>query len=243
MGALDKAAVVVAHPGHELMVHHFMELHQPLYFCLTDGSGGAAQPRMDSTARLLQSVGATAGSIYGRLADREIYQLLLDHKVNVFVELCDELARSLIDGGITIIAGDAIEGFNPIHDVCRALIDGAAARAGRAKSYEFSLDETPRAAPGALRLALDDDALQRKLEAARAYPESGREVEWALERFGAARFADEFLNPSSMEAKVAEFAAARPRYETYGQVRVHEGRYRDVIRYGEHVLPVFVALG
>ena len=38
-----RTAVVVGHPGHELMVYHWIESHRPLYCCLTDGSGGAAE--------------------------------------------------------------------------------------------------------------------------------------------------------------------------------------------------------
>ena len=34
-----KAALIVAHPGHELRVHHWMELARPLVLVLTDGSG------------------------------------------------------------------------------------------------------------------------------------------------------------------------------------------------------------
>jgi hypothetical protein len=241
MDAPDRAAVVVAHPGHELMIHHFMERHRPLYFCLTDGSGGAAQPRMESTARLLQAVGATPGPICSRFTDREIYRLLLDHRTDVFVSLRDELAHSLADAGITCVVGDAMEGVNPVHDICRALIDSAATRVA-AQSFEFSLDESPRAKPGALQLSLDGDALTRKLDAARAYPAMRREVEWALERFGVEQFANECLNPSSWSEMTDEFATARPRYETYGQLRVQEGRYHDVIRYREHVLPIFTAL-
>jgi hypothetical protein len=36
---LGKTAVIVAHPGHEMVVYHWMERHRPLYFCLTNGAG------------------------------------------------------------------------------------------------------------------------------------------------------------------------------------------------------------
>jgi len=248
----ENAAVIVAHPGHELMVHHWMERHRPIYFCLTEGSGGSAGPRMESTSRLLQGVGATPGPIYGRYSDKEIYQLLLDGRVDAFVSLLNELADSLIASDVTCVAGDAIEGFNPVHDLCRALIDGAVGlieiRTGRVlRNYEFALDHRPDAAPEALRttvsIALDAAALERKLAAAMSYPEMQREVEWALKRFGAEAFATEYLRPSSLPTMVDEFANTRPRFETYGRLRVSEGRYREVIRYREHVLPVFAAVG
>jgi hypothetical protein len=123
----DTFAIVVAHPGHELMVYHWIERHRPIYCCLTDGSGGAATSRLASTSRLLDDVGALAGPIYGRYTDKEIYRLLLDGRVEVFVALALELADTLERAGVVCVAGDAIEGFNPTHDVCRLIVDGASA--------------------------------------------------------------------------------------------------------------------
>ena len=58
-----RVAVVVAHPGHELIVYRWMEEHRPIYCCLTDGSGGGATSRLSSTTRLLNAVGASAGEM------------------------------------------------------------------------------------------------------------------------------------------------------------------------------------
>lgn len=46
-----KAALVVAHPGHELLVHHWMETAKPLVLVLTDGSVRAISAPTGSTAR------------------------------------------------------------------------------------------------------------------------------------------------------------------------------------------------
>src|SRR5437763_5558711 len=104
-----------------------MAQRRPLYFCLTDGSGGNAASRLASTTRLLDGVGARRGPLFGRYPDREIYRLLIDRRVDVFVGLAHELADALTNAGVDCVAGDAAEGFNPAHDVCRFLIDGAAA--------------------------------------------------------------------------------------------------------------------
>src|SRR5262249_42592986 len=163
-----KAAVIVAHPGHELMVYHWMERYRPLYCCLTDGSGGSARSRLASTARLLETVGATPGPLYGRYPDREVYRLLLDERAEVFAGLAEELADALTAAGVDCVAGDAAEGFNPVHDVCRFLIDGAVARVRRRtgrvlRNYDFVLDTPPGTCPEALRagalwLRLDEAA-------------------------------------------------------------------------------------
>src|SRR5262245_52780401 len=103
-------ALVVAHPGHELLVYHWTEKHHPIYCCLTDGSGGAAPSRLDSTTELLDTVGASIGPIYGRYPDTEVYRLLLDGRVDVFVAMAEELAAAFTRAGVNCVAGDAVEG-------------------------------------------------------------------------------------------------------------------------------------
>jgi len=247
---MPRNAIVVAHPGHELVVHHYMEVHRPLYFCLTNGSGGNAQSRLASTDRLIDEIGARRGPIYGRFSDKDVYSLLLEGHVDVFVELRNELATSLIEAGIECVAGDAMEGFNPGHDVCRALIDSATAmvqaRTGNAlENYEFAVHNNPATdTEGAIvRLDLDDRALERKIAAAMAYREIKDDVQDAMERFGRQAFAVECLRPSSTRAMLEQFETTPPRYESIGESRVRDGRYREVVRYREHVAPVFGALG
>ncbi len=244
----DTFAIVVAHPGHELMVYHWIEEHQPIYCCLTDGSGGAATSRLSSTSRLLHDVGAAAGPIYGRYTDKEIYRLLLEGRVDVFVALARELADALERAEVACIAGDAVEGFNPAHDVCRLIVDGAVEMVRRAtgrdvRNYEFLLDGSPESpGPESLIIRLDDVALERKLAAAREYVEMRSEVEAAIGRHGRQAFATECLRPAATKLHVAHFERELPYYERYGEKRVTEGRYSDVVRYRDHVRPVAQAI-
>jgi hypothetical protein len=249
---MSTCAIVVAHPGHELRVFHWMEQARPLYCCLTEGSGGAASSRMPSTDVVLDRVGARPGPLYGRYADKEIYRLLLDGRVDVFVDLVDELAEAFVAAAVDTVAGDAVEGFNPSHDVCRFVIDGAVALANRRTgrridNRDFVLDGRPDACPEASRAAatwlrLDDRALDRKIDAALQYPELRPEVDAALARFGRRAFAIECLRPATTAQTLDAFRAELPAYERYGEQRVREGRYRDIIRYRQHVLPVRAAI-
>ena len=68
------------------------------------------------------------------------------------------------------------------------------------------------------------------------------EVQAAIERFGRAAFAVECLRPVQTGLILAAFAREPPAYERYGEQRVREGRYPDVIRYRQHVLPVRLAI-
>jgi hypothetical protein len=249
---LSTSAIIVAHPGHELRVYHWMERERPLYFCLTDGSGGAGQSRMASTNLLLESVGAMPGGLYGRYPDKDVYRLLLGGRLEVFVQLAQELADAFTAAAVECVVGDAVEGFNPAHDVCRFVIDGAVymaqCRTGRAiRNYEFALDGRPDACPDAVQaeatwIRLDKTALDRKVASALQYPELRHEVNVALQRFGRAAFAVECLRPTTTHLMIDQFNRDPPAYERYGEIRVSEGRYDDIIRYRQHVLPVRTAI-
>ena len=225
-----------------------MEESRPLYCCITEGSGGSGSPRMTSTTALLQALGATAGPVYGRYSDKAIYRFLLEGAREGFVGLTIELAEFLVDSGVTEVAGDAVEGFNPAHDVCRFVVDGAVnlvrARTGRILgNYDFVLDDDPDVCPDSLRsdvrrIDLDAATLERKIGAALAYSELRGEVTLALERFGHDAFAVECLRPSTTRLMIEQFDRDVPAYEHYGQMRVSQGRYQEIIRYRQHVLPV-----
>lgn len=252
MARVSSSAIVVAHPGHEMRVFHWMEQVRPLYCCLTGGSGGAGSSRMPSTDVVLERVGSRPGPIYGRYSDKDLYRLLLDGRTDVFVALVEELAEVFVSAVVGDVAGDAVEGFNPSHDVCRFVIDGAVALASRQSgrpidNRDFVLDDRPDACPDASRAAatwlrLDDAALDRKIDAAVQYPELRAEVHGALERFGRGAFAVECLRPASTAGQLEAFCAELPGYERYGEARVRAGRYTEIIRCRQHVLPVREAI-
>ncbi len=84
-------ALVVAHPSHELRVHGWLQMARPLVFILTDGSGREGQPRLPSTTKVLDDLGASQGSIYGRSTDLQIYDAFLKNEFDVFIGPAEEL--------------------------------------------------------------------------------------------------------------------------------------------------------
>jgi hypothetical protein len=243
--------LIVAHPGHELRVYGWMERARPLACVLTDGSGGGGEARIESTTRVLGEIGARPGPVYGRMSDREVYAAILAGEHGLFLRLADELAETLARHGADCVVGDAVEGYNPSHDVCRLVINTAVrmAQPGGAtmSSWDFVLVGAPGHCPAHLRgaavfLELDDAALERKLRAAHGYPELAGEVAAALERYGQAPFRTECLRPSSPAERRGWAGEEPPFYETFGEARVAEGRYPRVLRFREHVLPLADAL-
>jgi hypothetical protein len=250
------AALVIAHPGHELRIYGWLERERPDVFILTDGSGHRGVSRLPSSARLLDRAGARPGPIFGRFSDRELYRLLLAGEAEVFLRLTLELADALAERGIAQVASDALEGYNPSHDLCRVVTDAAAALAGRRTGvpidvYDFPLEAPPDhcpepVRPGAVRLELRGRDLERKLEAARSYPEMAYEVERNLSAHGPGAFAVECLRPLEPPAEddsdLESLFSEAPYYERYGERQVAEGHYASVLRFREHFLPVARAL-
>jgi hypothetical protein len=248
----NRTALVIAHPGHELRVHHWIERTRPLVFVLTDGSGHTGVSRLASTTAVLERAGATPGSVYGRLSDREVYRAILGGDVGLFAGLADELAAALDQAEVGCVAGDAVEGFNPGHDVCRLLINAAllrlAERGRHPANFEFPLEGAPDECPpedlaDAIRLELDDVALQRKLQAAAGYPEMANELERALANHGRASFGVECLRPVRYGLDAGGRLTHPPFYESYGERQVAAGIYREVLRFRDHMAPLAEELG
>jgi AcrR family transcriptional regulator len=208
---------------------------------------------MGSTAKLIERVGASQGTIFGRYTDLEIYQFLLEGRHEVFAGLLKELTQGLIAEDVRVVAGDAPEGANPTHDLCRHLIDGAVAAAERVlghpiANYEFVLDAPPNNCAPELRASavwvhLDEAALERKLEAALAYTELRGETEEGLKYYGKKAFSVECLIPSTTRTAVQKFEHEAPAYERYGREGVERfgksfGKYEEVITFQKHVKPV-----
>src|SRR5947208_3095820 len=108
-----RAALVIAHPGHELRVHGWVELARPLAFVLTDGSGHTGQSRLTSTSGLLERAGAAPGGIYGRLTDRALYAAILGGDVDLVAGLAGEVAATFAETGLEAFR---IECLRPVGD-------------------------------------------------------------------------------------------------------------------------------
>ena len=246
----QRAALVIAHPGHELRIHHWLELARPLTFILTDGSGHSDRSRLHASTATLQNAGAKRGSIYGAMSDRELYRAILGGERELFVKLADDLALALQCEGVTCVVGDAVEGFNPGHDVCRLVVNAAVARidgtsSDSLKNMEFTVEGPPQPQPRlpqdraeAEILELDDEGFARKVAAVRAYPQLAAEVDRVLTTEAVETFRTEYLFPVQYGFDLANRFEHPCFYEQYGEKQVAAGFYRDVIRFKDHVAPL-----
>lgn len=245
-----RAALVIAHPGHELRVYHWLGLVHPRVFVLTDGSGKSGKSRLYRTTSILNSLGARPGSIYGRLTDAGIYSAILAGEADLFISLAGELAEALVRDQIEYIVGDAIEGYNPAHDICRMVINAAVKQACQMghciENFDVLLanrpvDDVPEAMADMISIVADEQMMAKKSLVAREYSELAVDVNRILSQEGITSLSTEYLRRVK-ESSYHEQWQEPPYYEVYGEKQVAEGRYQEVIRYRDHVLPIGEAL-
>jgi len=248
-----RAALIVAHPGHELRVHHWLEYAQPVVLVLTDGSGHTDRSRLAKTTALIEKAGAKRGEFYGRLTDQALYQAILAREADLFSRLVDEIAEALDRENVEYVAGDAVEGVNPGHDVCRLLLNAALMRIEattqhRLKNFEFAVEGPPDVCPDedradAIVLTLGEDAYRRKLEAAQLYSELAVDLARMTATHDLAAFRVECLRPVRYGLDIGHRFEHPAIYEGYGEKQVAAGLYREVIRFREHLVPLATRLG
>jgi hypothetical protein len=117
-------------------------LHKPLTFILTDGDGAHEEARLDESAQLLGGGECGRGAWFGAFADREVYEILLEKDGARLAPLVIELQHAMTAVFPAVVMGDMCEGYNPSHDVCRAMIgdaSGLAARQGLAPEQNLAV--------------------------------------------------------------------------------------------------------
>ena len=269
-----RAALAIAHPGHELTVHGWLEQMRPRVFVLTDGSRRSSASRLPSTTKVLQAAGATPGCIYGRHPEAAVYRAILDKNTDFFVSLAEELAQALAGEPFDYVAGDMAEGFNPVHDLWRLVVTAAVAMVNRKRerrllNFDFALfgrqDTHAVSGHAGVRVELDDASFTRKLTTAQAYPDVAPEVVAAIYgtigdpvlgdpdiqdkvkalmgKLGLDAFRVEYLRPVPDDVSEVASVAEPPFFEIYGEKLVAAGRYEQVLRYQEHIVPIAAALG
>lgn len=187
------------------------------------------------------------------MSDQELYRAILTQDADAFLSLTDEIAGILRREAIDCVVGDAVEGANPGHDLCRLMLNAALLRVEqnfgrRVRNLEFPLEGAPDGSLAGreteiVRLRLDDDAYRRKFAAAEAYPELAAEMARTLTMHDPDTFRIESLRPVHYGLEIDHLFEHPPLYERYGAQQVAAGLYRDVIRFREHLAPLARRLG
>lgn len=208
---------------------------------VTDGSGSSSTPRIEQSAELLRSLGARPGAIFGRLTDREAYAMILEGNTPLLLSLVDDLAASVAAERTATIVVDALEGYNPVHDLCRLIAGAAMAMAGvDGALYEYAVVNPPASMDAAVAVDLDDGEFAAKIERARRAAAVLPDIDELLSRHGAEAYRRETLGRVADWTDIGD--GEPPLYERYGEERVAAGRYARTIRRNEQMLALRDAL-
>jgi hypothetical protein len=236
----DAPILIVAYPGHELRLFHWMERFRPVVFVLTDGSGGAGVGRIDYSRRTVAAAGARAGSVFGRMPDKAWYAALLARDPTPFHEAVAAITMEAAACPPALVVSDAMDGYNPMHDLCEAVGRAVASKLAEYGPVPRHL-RSPAVAgvPGvsADLLMLDAAAAARKRAAVEAYAPLAEETRALLSAEPLA-----MLRECLLDCGFGWPPGWVPAWERTARERVRDGCYETPLGYDAHVRPVALAL-
>jgi hypothetical protein len=119
--------VVFSHPNHELAIFGLLQRWRPSLVYLTDGGGS---DRVAETRIGLESIGLLERATFLNHAENLFYRALLDRDVDYLERVSDEVARVIETTRPSRVLCDAVEHYNPVHDLSLPIVLRALRRAG-----------------------------------------------------------------------------------------------------------------
>lgn len=243
---LMKTLLFAGHPGHELLAYKFLMEYKPHVIFLTTGSGNTDDPRINSSIQLIESLGLKVFRPFEPFTDRLLYNLVMNGGFQEFANVKSSLIAFIEQHDIELIVGDALEGFNPSHDLCRYIINASVQELPPEKkilNYDFLLDEVSRnqvsqKSDSDIVLKLDEEEMESKLNACRVYSRLKFEVDRFFEKYGSEFFSLEYFRKISNTLEISNWEEEAPFYETHGRKRVEEGVYESALLFESHMKPL-----
>jgi copper chaperone CopZ len=228
--------LILAHPGHELRIHHWLELRKPRIYLLTDGSGGHHSSRTQYSRDVVEATGATAGAVFGDIPDATWYKALLAGDIGDFTDVLSRISVDVSDMQDVQIVSDAVDGYNPMHDLAYAFGNALdrllqSTKPGRKQLCSAAVPNVPGVVE--VEIQLDSAARARKMAAVKAYTPLADEARQILNRDPQC-FDRELLISQHFDWD----APWTPVWERIGKERVANKLYDRCITYRENVQPV-----
>jgi hypothetical protein len=249
-------AVVFSHPNHEIALFGWLRRTRPPIVYLTDGGG---EERVEQTRRGLAGIGCLDRATFLGHRETALYGALLDRDLPFWRRLAEQVRAALVPHAPRQVFCDAVELYNPVHDMSLPVTKAAVRACGSPApaTFEVPLAWQPKGRP-------DEVVLQRVPPSRRARAVSIRLDEAELDAKVAARdrvygllregmgspFRDASREQLSVEEVVATDDAWTPpdgddvgmRYERRGRLLKDRGEHDRVITYADHWLPLADAL-
>ena len=110
------------HPGHELALFGVLQRYRPQVVVITDGGSAA---RVQESRAGLTSIGMLERTIYLGYSEAAFYTALLDADVALFADVVRQLRSLIVDQRPEQMFCDAVEFYNPVHDITLPLVRAA----------------------------------------------------------------------------------------------------------------------
>jgi len=245
-------AAVFSHPNHELAVFGLLQGVRPTLVYLTDGGG---ERRVAQTRRGLAGIGLEDRARFLGYTERSFYAALLERDAGFYREVAARVHDVLADLEPARVLCDAVEFYNPVHDMSLPIVRAALHDAPATAVYEVPLVQQKTAG--------EAYRIQRPCDDRR-----GAQLEWWLapaELDAKVRARDEVY--TILTAQMGELVAGIPaeelavevvtparatlpepgddrvlRYEWRARLLLERGEIERAITYAGHWLPVASAL-
>jgi hypothetical protein len=128
--------MIFGHPGHELALFGLLKRHQPEIIVITDGG---APERLEQSRRGLGSIGLQDRVRYLGFSESSFYEALLNHDVKTFQKVVDVLQAEIQRVEPKQVFCDAVEFYNPVHDITLPMVMAASVRLFERELFEVPL--------------------------------------------------------------------------------------------------------
>lgn len=247
-----KTLLFIGHPGHELLAYKFMCIHKPEVIFLTGGSSSDNISRIHQSIKLVKSLGLKVHFPIEPFMDRDIYDLILSKSTDDFLKIKSALKKFVIENSIKRIVGDALEGFNPSHDICRYLINSIVTEVKNEidvtiDNYEFfqenvSQNKTLLKSDEDIQIKLNKKEFDNKLKVCLDYSEIKFELDKFINLYGEDFFMIEYFRKIKNTEQIKTWDSKYPYYEEFGRKRIKEGTYSELISFENHMKIIALAL-
>lgn len=192
-------ALSIAHPGHELRLHGFLEQAKPFVWILTDGSERTGNDMMWSSINCIDKATKQGKTNFApqdksmykifkmdfpgsaqenfHVKDSQIYSEVFNGKIDFFKKYITGMVNNLIKYKIDFLVSDASEDYHLTHEVVRMISEIAIIKVGEQTGKEIRLYDFPLSKPhndllsdDCIHIQLDEEAVERKIDAIIEFP-------------------------------------------------------------------------
>jgi hypothetical protein len=249
----EPTALVFSHPNHELAIFGMVQALRPTLVFLTDGGSGE---RVDQTRRGLDTIGLCDHARFLAYSEQSFYEALLDGDAGFYAGVAARVREVLRDLRPKRVLCDAVEFYNPVHDmslpVVRAALSGdretpvfevPLVHQTPSESETYRIQRTPDGGGGEhLEWRLSPSQLQAKIDARDAiYTILTEQMGALILDLPREHLAVEVVTPAATSLPESDGRRSL-RYERRARLLLEKGEIDRAITYRDHYLPVASSL-